>query len=197
MNSPTGQEVGAYVEAFSSHPWGEIIDVREAHEFLANLHERERSFFMEFAEAEGSPYLYIQGINYKDDLPALIEHEFTGDEAIYRASDEQVIQDAFKDCGNVTYIANIFADKKVAVSEEAKPRLKVFGQVVDRLFSENNSDTIALLTHRNTAVYTQVEELDPEKYSVQITSYDVDRKPEHLNENHAIDQLEVVLIRPK
>ena len=68
-------------------------------------------------------------------------------------------------------------------------------EVIEELFSENDSDSIVLFTHRNTGVFRAVSELDTKKYNVKVVHYEVtDEVPTKLNENHQIDYLTLLIV---
>jgi hypothetical protein len=185
------------MEAYASPPWGEILDYAETREYLAHMHEHEDGFVKTFSQGpDEPPYLYVHGINYKDDVDALIDEELTGGDAYYTARNRDQIASALEGCGSVTYISNVHAAKDVEIPDYKKPRLKVFPRLIDALFTENQSDTIVLYTHRETSIFRTAMELDSDKFQVRSVAYDIATKPSTpQNENHRVDYLELVIIK--
>jgi hypothetical protein len=195
---PSEREIQSNIDAYAAAPWGEVLTYEEIEEFLTHLHQHQDSFIKEFRQSpDEHPYLYVHGINYKDDVKSLIDKEFTGKEAYWRAADKTTIEEALKDCGNVSYIKNVHADKSVGIDADKKPRLQVLPEVIKELFDENQSDSIVLFTHRDTGVFRAAFELDKEKYDVKSVHYEVRGGPTNLNGNHQIDYLTLLVITKK
>lgn len=194
-SKPTRREIHSNIEAYSLAPWGEDQSYSDTEIYFSKLHSHPDSFFMEFRDSpDNPPYLYVHGLNYKSNAEAMIENEFVGKHAYWRALDGSAIVNALQDYKHVSYINNIHADKSVKISSDKKPRLKVLPEILQSLFSQNGSDTIVLFTHRTTGLYRAVNELDKKLYNVQSIKYKAECVMTKFNSHHKIDHLSLLVI---
>ncbi len=191
----TDREICSIIEAYRHAPWGEDQKYDAAKGFLIKARSNPDGFVMEFRQAPDSePYLYVHGVNYRDNIVALIENEFTGEHALWRTADKPVIEKALSDCASASYICNIHADKTVEIGPEYKPRLKVLPEIIEELFSTNHSSAVVLFTHRNTGVAAAVTQLAADLYAVKSVNYTAECNHAELNNSHAVDYLTLFII---
>jgi hypothetical protein len=192
---PTDREVTSCLEAYSHAPWGEVQSYDEVEDFLQEIRVHKDGFAREFRQSPSEPpYLYIHGINYQNHMNALIEHEFTGEQAFWRARDKALIEDALNKYGSALYIKNIHADKTVPIDASNKPRLKVLPGLIDELLTGSGSEAVVLFTNHATAVYRTITELSSSQFQVESIDYGADCTQARFNQNHNIDYLTLFTI---
>lgn len=194
-SKPTEQEIASLMTAYSVAPWGEDQDYNHVKSYLSAIYANPSASVKVFQESpKDPPYLYCYSINYNDNIQAMIEKEFLGEHAYWRTLETAKINNALRNCKNVTYISNIHADKNISISASKKPRLKVFPKIIEKLFFENLSDSIVLMTHRTTGVYQAVMALDKYSYHITFVDYHAKCTMTKFNASHKIDYLSLVVI---
>jgi hypothetical protein len=193
---PSEREIVSNMEAYAEAPWGERLEYGETAEYLQKLHEHPDGYVMRFAEPGENPYLYIHTVDYHDDVAGFVSDEFV-DSDFYIASEPDKISAALADCSSLTYISNVHADRQAPVSDEHKPRLKIFPDVLNVLFDENGSDAIVYYTHRNSGVFRATMSFDPGYFDVQSIDYDVTNQLDGITELCEIDYLQLIIVKHK
>jgi hypothetical protein len=190
----TEAEVTSNLEAYRLYPWGEDQEIADVRDFLKGLRDNSDGFVIAYKSSdEDSPYLYINGLNYKGRVEDFIEEEFTGSKAYWKTTEKDKIKNLLKGVKSVTYINNIHADKKAPIKLIKKPRLKVFAEILDTLFKQNKSEAISFFTHRDTGVARAVEKLDKNTYKIKSVNYKATCDTPR-NENFGIDYLTAFVI---
>ena len=197
MYEASTREILSNIQAYRSAPWGEESNIQDASEFLGLFREHPGGFVRQYRDApENEPYLYIHGIDYRDDIEGLIQNEFTGENAYYHTNEYEKIARAMTGKEHLTYIGNIHADKSVEIADEFKPRLKILPELILELLGVNQSDAVVLYTHRNTGVYRAIQNLQLPDMKARITPYSVDETSGvGFNRHHAVDALELITIQ--
>ena len=87
---PTNAEIDSFVRGYSEAPWREQNEPERIREYLASYRQA-GAIALGIREPDHDPYLYTHFRIY-DDVDKLIEDEFTGPDAFYTTTEQEIVR---------------------------------------------------------------------------------------------------------